>query len=51
MVGGNATGGGKGGGVFVGANWKGRLLRSEDAVEWREVFKSDRHIEAVCFGG
>ena len=34
-------------GTFVGAHWKGRLLHSHDAVEWKEVFKSDEHIEAV----
>jgi hypothetical protein len=39
-----------GGGVFVGANWKGRLLRSTDAVEWVQVFKSERHVEAIAFG-
>jgi len=39
-----------GGGVFVGAHWKGRMLRSTDAVEWSSVFKSDRHVEAIAFG-
>jgi hypothetical protein len=39
-----------GGGVFVGASWKGRLLRSEDGVAWREVHKCPHHIEAVAFG-
>jgi hypothetical protein len=36
--------------IFVGTNWKGRLLYSKDAVEWRQVFKSDYHFEAVTFG-
>jgi hypothetical protein len=40
-----------GNGIFVGANWKGRLLRSDDGVEWREVHKCQHHIEAVAFGG
>lgn len=37
-------------GVFVGSNWKGRLLFSKDAVTWREVYKSEDHFEAVAFG-
>ena len=36
-----------GNGVFVGAAWKGRTLLSEDGVKWREVFKTDRHVEMV----
>ncbi len=40
-----------GGGVFVGANWRGRLLRSTDAVTWREVHKCEHHVEALAFGG
>lgn len=36
--------------VFVGANWRGRILLSEDAVTWRQVFKSEHNFEAVCFG-
>ncbi len=39
-----------GSGVFVGAHWKGRMFRSTDAVEWREVFRSDQHVEAIVFG-
>ena len=39
-----------GNGVFVGSNWKGRLLRSTDAVAWREVHKCEQHVEAVAFG-
>ncbi len=39
-----------GGGVFLGAAWKGRLLRSTDAVEWREAHKCEHHVEAVAFG-
>ena len=37
--------------VFVGANWKGRLLRSTDGVKWEQTHKAENHIEAVCFGG
>lgn len=37
-------------GAFVGSNWKGRLLRSADAVEWKQVFKCEYHVEAVAFG-
>jgi hypothetical protein len=36
--------------VFVGAKWKGRMVRSEDAVAWKEVFKTDNHPEAVAWG-
>jgi hypothetical protein len=39
-----------GSGVFVGARWKGRISRSTDAVEWAQVFQSDRHVEAIAFG-
>lgn len=39
-----------GGGVFVGANWKGRLLRSTDGITWREVHKCEQHVEALAFG-
>ena len=38
-------------GVFVGAHWKGRLLRSTDAITWHPVFKAGEHVEAVAFGG
>jgi hypothetical protein len=37
-------------GVFVGTMWKGRLLRSRDAVGWTTVHKSEHHVEAVAFG-
>ncbi len=40
-----------GNGVFVGAAWKGRILRSADAVEWTQVYKSDHHVEALVYGG
>jgi hypothetical protein len=40
-----------GDGVFVGANWKGRLFHSTDAVSWREIHKCEEHVEAVAFGG
>jgi len=39
-----------GDGVFLGPRWKGRLMRSTNAIRWEEVFKSDRHIEAVAWG-
>jgi hypothetical protein len=39
-----------GGGVFVGAAWKGQLLRSTDGVDWREVKRCERHVEAVVWG-
>ncbi len=37
--------------IFVGANWKGRLLRSTDGVQWEQVHQAEHHVEAVCFGG
>jgi hypothetical protein len=40
-----------GGGVFVGSNWRGRLLRSTDGAAWREVHKCEHHVEALAFGG
>lgn len=39
-----------GAGVFVGTNWKGRILMSKDAVEWKQVYKAEHHLEAVSFG-
>jgi hypothetical protein len=39
-----------GNGHFVGSNWRGRLLRSDDAITWREVHKNEHHFEAVAFG-
>ena len=39
-----------GNGVFVGAQWKGRLLRSNDAITWKQVHKCEFHIEAVTYG-
>ena len=35
---------------FIGANWRGRIMYSEDAVKWKQVFKSEQHFEAVAFG-
>jgi hypothetical protein len=37
-------------GTFLGARWKGRLLRSTDAVQWHEVQKCPQHVEAVACG-
>jgi hypothetical protein len=39
-----------GNGVYVGTQWKGRLLFSTDAVAWKEVKKCDYHVEALGFG-
>lgn len=39
-----------GNGVFVGVQWKGRLMRSDDAVNWKQVYKADEHLEAVTWG-
>lgn len=39
-----------GAGRFVGTNWKGRILTSVDAVEWREAFRCEHHLETVAFG-
>lgn len=36
--------------MFIGANWKGRILKSGDAIVWKEVFKAEHHIEALAFG-
>jgi len=40
-----------GNGVYVGVNWRGRVLLSTDAVEWNEVYKCPNNFEAICFGG
>ncbi len=39
-----------GGGIYVGVNWKGRILLSKDALEWKQVYKAEHHLEAVSFG-
>lgn len=39
-----------GAGVFVGTTWKGRILLSKDAIEWKDVYKAEHHLEAVAFG-
>jgi photosystem II stability/assembly factor-like uncharacterized protein len=36
--------------VFVGASYKGRLLRSPDGVAWEQTYKGEHHFEAVAFG-
>jgi hypothetical protein len=36
--------------VFVGASYKGRLLRSTDAVAWKQTYKGEFNFEAVAFG-
>jgi hypothetical protein len=40
-----------GNGAYVGLNWKGRILRSTDAVTWQEVFKCANNLESVAFAG
>lgn len=37
-------------GLFVGVNWRGRILTSTDALKWTEVYKSEHHFESVAFG-
>ncbi len=37
-------------GVFVGSNWKGRLMRSTDGVQWMQAHKCEHHVEAIAFG-
>jgi hypothetical protein len=39
-----------GGGIFVGTAYKGKILRSTDAVEWKQVYKAEHHLEAVAWG-
>jgi hypothetical protein len=36
-----------GGGVFLGTAWRGRILRSEDGIAWKEVHKASQPVEAV----
>ncbi len=37
-------------GVFVGARWPGRLLRSADGLAWEDVARAPRHVLAVAHG-
>jgi len=39
-----------GAGLFVGTNWRGRILTSKDAIHWSEVIKCPHHVECVAFG-
>ena len=39
-----------GNGVFVGARWEGRIMRSTDGVQWKQVHKCDQHVEALAYG-
>ncbi len=39
-----------GAGVFLGSHWRGRILRSTDAITWEEVFQAEYHVEAIAFG-
>lgn len=39
-----------GDGLFVGSAWKGRILTSADGVDWKQVHKSEHHVEALAFG-
>ncbi len=38
-------------GLFVGTHWKGRVLTSPDAINWKQVMKCDEHIECIAYGG
>ena len=38
-----------GNGAFIGAAWKGRILRSTDALVWKEVAKLPHNIEGIAF--
>ena len=40
-----------GNGIYVGAKWKGRLMHSTDAVEWKQTRRAEQHVEGLCFGG
>jgi len=37
-------------GLFVGVNWRGRILTSPDALKWTQVYKSEHNFEAIAFG-
>jgi hypothetical protein len=36
--------------IYLGAAWKGRILRSPDAINWELSLKAEHHIEAIGFG-
>jgi len=40
-----------GGGVFIGTNWRGRILKSTDGVAWTEVMKVEHHVGSIAYGG
>jgi hypothetical protein len=37
-------------GVFVGAKWKGRIMRSSDGVKWEQAHRCENDIASVGFG-
>ena len=39
-----------GAGVYVGALWQGRLMRSTDGVRWEETTRLPQNVEALAFG-
>jgi hypothetical protein len=36
--------------IFIGCNWRGRILKSTDAVFWEQVFQAEHHLESLAFG-
>lgn len=39
-----------GAGIFLGSNWRGRILHSLDAIAWEDIFQAEHHVEAMAFG-
>ncbi len=36
--------------VFVGINWRGRIMTSVEGAAWKQVYKSEHNYEAVAYG-
>lgn len=39
-----------GNGAYIGSNWRGRILRSTDAITWKDVVQAEHHVESLAFG-
>ncbi|WDI44383.1 sialidase family protein [Bremerella sp. P1] len=39
-----------GDGLYLGSAWKGRVLISEDAIHWKELFRAPEHVNGIAYG-
>ncbi|QDU73124.1 hypothetical protein Pan97_00910 [Bremerella volcania] len=39
-----------GDGLYLGSAWKGRVLISDDAIHWKELFRAPEHVNGIAYG-